>query len=103
MAVGKNGEAVVELKRAVISLPKEPLARLQLARAYEASDDLPATVQEYQKLVELAPQEAEYSYQLGRALSKLSERSYQHIVRLDSNAARLHQSLGQEVFSSGKI
>ncbi|MEJ7618019.1 MAG: tetratricopeptide repeat protein [Pyrinomonadaceae bacterium] len=102
LALGKKSEAVGELKRAVHLLPEEPQARLQLARAYEASDDWPAAVDEYQALVQLAPQEAEYAYQLGKALSKLSAWSYQQIVRLKPDAARLHQSLGQELLMQEK-
>lgn len=96
LALGRKSEAVGELKRAVNLLPEEPQARLQLARAYEASDNWPNAVEEYQALVKLVPQEAEYAYQLGKALSKLSAWSYQQIVRLKPDAARLHQSLGQE-------
>jgi len=102
LALGKNAEAVRELERAVSLLPEEPQARLLLARAYEVSGDRLAAVKEYQKLVELAPREEEYAYQLGRAYLKLSEWCYQQIARLDSDSARLRQSLGQEYLLQGK-
>jgi Tfp pilus assembly protein PilF len=102
LALGKNIEAARELERAVRLLPKEPQAHRQLARAYEVSGNWLAAVQQYRKLVELAPQEAEYAYQLGRAYTKLSEWCYHQIIRLDSNSARLHQSLGQDYLVQGK-
>lgn len=96
LALNQKTEAISELKRAADLLPAEPQAHLQLARAYEAADNWPAAVERYQKLAELSPQDAEYAYRLGKALSKLSAWSYQQIVRLNPDAARLHQSLGQE-------
>jgi hypothetical protein len=60
-------------------MPKEPQAHLQLAKAYEASDDWIAAAGELQKLVKLSPEEPEYRYQLGRAWTKLSGWSYQQI------------------------
>ena len=77
-------------------MPKEPQAHLQLAKAYEAADNWIAAVQEFQKLVELAPQEPEYSFQLGTAWAKLSGWSYGQITRINPDSARLHQALGQE-------
>lgn len=102
LALNRQAEALDELKRAADLLPAEPQAHLQLARAYESVDDWPAAVGEYQKLTELAPEDAEYAYLLGKALTKLSAWSYQQIVRLEPNAARLHQSLGQEHLVQGK-
>jgi tetratricopeptide (TPR) repeat protein len=96
MALGKNAEAVRELERAVRLMPNETLAHLQLAKAYETSDNWIAAVPELQRVVELAPQQPEYSYQLGRAWAKLSGWSYQQIRRLNPDSARLQQALGQE-------
>jgi tetratricopeptide (TPR) repeat protein len=102
LALGNNVEATRELKRAVNLMPEEAQAHLLLARAYEGSGDRLAAVKEYQKLVELSPREGEYAYQLGSAYMKLSAWCYQRIARLDSNSARLSQSLGQEYLSQGK-
>jgi tetratricopeptide (TPR) repeat protein len=77
-------------------MPEEPQAHLQLGKAYEVAGNWIAAVQEFQKLVDLAPQEPEYSYQLGRAWTRLSEWSYQDIGQLNPNSARLRQALGQE-------
>jgi len=77
-------------------MPDQPPARLELAKAYEATGNWMAAVQELQKLVTLAPDNAEYSYQLGKALTKLSGWSLREIARLNPDSARLHQALGQE-------
>jgi Flp pilus assembly protein TadD len=102
LALRKNAEAVRELKRAVTLLPEEPQAHLQLARAYEATENWIAAVQEFQTLVQLAPQEPEYSYQLWRAWTKLSDWSYRQIIKLNPNSARVHQALGIEYAAQEK-
>src|SRR5206468_12224691 len=51
---------------------------------------------------DLDPQEAEYSYLLGRAWTRLSAWSYQRLARLNPYSARLHQALGQEYAMQGK-
>ena len=96
LALGKNAEAVRELKHAVALMPDQPQAHLQLAKAYEAADNWIPAVQELQKLVQLAPQEPEYSYQLGKVSTKLSGWTYHEISRLNPDSARLQQALGQE-------
>src|SRR5215467_4823193 len=102
LSLGKTDDAVRELQRAVRSMPSEPSAHLQLAKAYEASDKWGLAVDELQKLTTMAPDNAEYSYQLGKALTRLSEWSLQQISRVNPNSARLHQALGQEYVIQGK-
>jgi Flp pilus assembly protein TadD len=102
LTLGKNAEAIAELQRATRSMPQEPQAHLQLAKAYEASDNWMAAVEELQKLVNLDPQNAEYSYLLGRAWTKVSAWSYQRLAHLNPDSARLHQALGQEYAMQGK-
>jgi Flp pilus assembly protein TadD len=102
LTLGKNAEAIAELQRATRSMPQDPQAHLQLAKAYEASDNWMAAVEELQKLVNLDPQNAEYSYLLGRAWTKVSAWSYQRLAHLNPDSARLHQALGQEYATQGK-
>lgn len=102
LALGKNAEAEAALERAVKLLPKEELARRRLALAYERQENWLGVVEQYQALSELKPQEGEYAYQLGRAYTRLSEWSYQQIIALDPDAARLHQALGQQYLTQGK-
>src|SRR5256886_8358696 len=96
LVLGREAEAVRELRRAVLLMPQQPQARLQLAKAYEASEDWIAAAQQLQKLVELDPQEPEYAYQMGKAWMRLSGWSYQQIARINPNSPRLQQGLGQE-------
>jgi tetratricopeptide (TPR) repeat protein len=102
LALGKTSEATNELERAVKLLPREPQARIQLAKAYELQNNWFAVIDQYQALQEIAPREAEYAYQLGRAYTRLSEWSHQQIIRINPDAARLHQSLGQQYLMQGK-
>jgi len=102
LSLGKTDDAVRELKRAVRSMPSEPAAHLQLAKAYEATEKWGQAVEELQKVTAQAPDDAEYSYQLGKALTGLSGWSLQQISRVNPNSARLHQALGQEYVIQGK-
>jgi len=101
LSLGKADDAVHELKLAVRSMPNEPAAHLQLARAYEATEQWVQAVDELEMLTALAPDNAEYSYQLGKALTRLSGWSLQQISRVNPNSARLHQALGQEYAIQG--
>jgi tetratricopeptide (TPR) repeat protein len=87
---------VRELKHATRLMPDQPQAHLQLARADEASQDWLPAAEQLQRVVELAPQEPEYSYQLARVWTKLSGWSYQQIQQVDPKSVRLQQALGQE-------
>jgi tetratricopeptide (TPR) repeat protein len=97
---GKHSEAVTRFHQALALQPDYGPSRLLLGSSLLAlrknTDNWMAAVQEFQKLVQLAPQEPEYSYQLGTALAKLSGWSYSQITRINPNSARLHQALGQE-------
>lgn len=96
LALGKNAEAIHELKRAASLMPQEPAARLELSKAFEASGDWLDGVEQLQKLVQLSPENPEYSYQLGKALSKLSGWALVEMSRKNPNSARLHQALAQD-------
>jgi tetratricopeptide (TPR) repeat protein len=102
LALGKISEATKELERAVKLLPREPRARIRLAKAYELRNNWFAVIDQYQALREMAPQEAEYAYQLGRAYARLSEWSHKQIIQINPDAARLHQSLGQQYLMQGQ-
>ena len=101
LSLGKTDDAVRELTRAVRSMPREPAAHLQLAKAYESTEKWEQAVDELQKVTALAPDNAEYSYQLGKALTRLSGWSLQQISRVNPNSARLYQALGQEYAIQG--
>jgi Flp pilus assembly protein TadD len=83
-------------------MPQEPQVHLQLAKAYKASENWIAAVEELQKVANLDPREAEYSYLLGRAWTELSAWSFERLARLNPDSARLHQALGQEYAMQGK-
>ena len=80
----------------------EPSARLQLAKAYEKSGNLAGAVEQFGALRALAPPEAEYAYQLGRAYLRLAEWSYQEIKRLSPDPARLYQIVAESYHAQGQ-
>jgi tetratricopeptide (TPR) repeat protein len=96
LALGRNSEATRELSRAVLLMPMEPAAHLELAKAYEAQEHWVQAVEQLQELTRLVPEDEEYAYQLGKALTQLSGWSLEEISRINPDSARLHQALGQE-------
>jgi Flp pilus assembly protein TadD len=59
---GRTKEAVVELEAAVKIDPREPEARLALARAYARAGKFAGAVEQFRQLRELAPRDPEYAY-----------------------------------------
>jgi tetratricopeptide (TPR) repeat protein len=101
-ALDKNAEALTALHKAAKFLPQQSEVRWQLAKAYERLDAWSGVIEQYQLLSELEPGNAEYAYQLGRAYNKLAEWSQLEIIRLNPNAARIHQALGQNYLVQGR-
>ncbi len=87
---------------AVKLAPKEPLARLQLAKADERAGDWTGAVEQYQALEELKPGEPEYVYGLGNAYLRLSEWCLRELDTLDAGSARLHQAQGHNYRVQGR-
>ena len=96
LALDRPREAVADLERAVQLMPRELLAHLQLADAYERTQNIPQLVDTSRLIVQLAPGEAEYVYRLGRAYLKFSQWSHERIQTIDPQSARLRQALGRE-------
>jgi len=102
LALGRVSEARTELERAVKLAPREPLARLQLARAEERAGRWTAAVEHYRALREMRPEEPEYSYGLGNAYLHLSEWCLRELETLEAGSARLHQALGHNYRVQGR-
>jgi predicted Zn-dependent protease len=102
LAIGRPREAVTELERAVRLMPDEPAAHLQLADAYERTGSIPGVVEEYRRLVTLAPANDEYVYRLGKAYLKLAQWSYERIRAVNPHSARLAQALGQQYLEQNR-
>ncbi len=102
LALGRVVEATRHLEAAVKIAPREPLARLQLAKVYERARNWIGAVEQYRALKELAPGEPEYVYGLGRAYLRLSEWCLSELQALDSGQARLQQSLGHHYRVQGR-
>lgn len=102
LALGRVGEATPPLEQAVKLAPKEPLARLQLAQAYERGSNPAGAVEQYRVLRELAPKDPEYAYKLGKAYMDLSEWSLRRIKEVDPHSARLQQALGHNYRVQGR-
>lgn len=103
MALGKLPEAIKELEQAVKLEPNEPLARIQLAQAYDQADNLFGLIEQYQRLRQINPKDSEYTYQLGRAYMRLTGWCSQEIEKISPSSARLYQSIANNyVYQSDK-
>src|SRR2546427_802739 len=90
-----GGEATRELDAAVKLAPREKLARLELAKAYERQGNPTGMVEQYSALRELATQDPEFAYQLGSAYLKLSTGCVRQILELDPRSARAFEVRGE--------
>jgi tetratricopeptide (TPR) repeat protein len=102
LALGRVAEARTAAERAVKLAPREPLARLQLARVLERSSDWAGAVEQYRTLRELRPDEPEYVYALGNTYLRLAEWSLSELGKLDGGQARLHQAMGHNYRVQGR-
>ena len=103
LALNRAREALPDLEHAIRLMPGEPLAHAQLADAYERTGDVAGMVDEYRRLVELAPGDDEYLYRLGRAYLRLAQFSYDRIRAIEPRSARLSQALGGEYVRQGRL
>jgi tetratricopeptide (TPR) repeat protein len=102
LALGRVSEARTQLERAVKLAPREPLARLQLAKICERAFDWAGAVEQYRALRELKPEEPEYVYGLGNAYLRLSEWSLKQLQTLDAGQARFQQAMGHNYRVQGQ-
>jgi Flp pilus assembly protein TadD len=103
LALGQVAEAVRTLEAAVKLLPRERLAREQLARAYERAGQPAAAVDQYRALRAQSPADPEAAYQLGRAYLRLSEWAMQRLRDVDPGSARIYQALGHNYRVQGRL
>ncbi len=96
LALGRVHEATVQLQNAARLMPNEPAAHLQLADAYERSGNVAGLVDQYRRLVALAPANDEYTYRLGKAYLRLAQGSYERMRLIAPRTARLPQALAQQ-------
>jgi Tfp pilus assembly protein PilF len=102
LALGRVAEATTELEAAVKMLPRERLAREQLARAYERARRPGAAIDQYRAVRALAPADPEAAYELGRAYLRLSEWAMERLRDVDGGTARLYQVLGHNYRVQGR-
>jgi predicted Zn-dependent protease len=102
LALGQPKTAVRALGRASELMPREPAVHLQLADACERIDDVICLADEYRTLVDLAPDNPEYAYRLGKAYLRLSQWTLTRIQAVDPKAARLSQAKGREYLQQGR-
>lgn len=102
LALGEVREATQALETAVKLAPREPLARLELARAYERASNPMGMVDQLTVLRELAPQDPEFVYQLGSAYLRLSEGCFRQILEFNPRSARAYQMRAEIYRARGK-
>ena len=103
LALGRITEAIKRLTEAVRLAPDEPLAHLELAKAYQRGEQPELALDEFRVLVRLAPREPEYAYLLGKAYTTLSEQCYSQLVRRARDSARVYQLLAESYREQGQI
>jgi Flp pilus assembly protein TadD len=103
LALGRPREAVTELQRAVKLMPNEVAAHRQLAEACERAGDVPCLARALKTAADLAPNDPESLYRLGKAYLRLSQWAYQRIQRIAPQSPRLSEALGREMIEQGRL
>ncbi len=95
-ALKRYREARAELQQAVRLMPKTIDPYLRLANVCQRLDDPVCAAGAYRKVVELAPEDAEYAYRLGSSQLAVSEWAYARLAESNPPSARVQQALGRE-------
>jgi tetratricopeptide (TPR) repeat protein len=103
LAMDNLPDAIRELERAVKLDPKQPLTRVELAKAYARAYNLAAVVDQYRALRELSPHDPEYVYQAGQSYLKMAEWCLEQMKRIDSQSPRVSESLAEAYRAQGRI
>jgi Tfp pilus assembly protein PilF len=103
LALGEVPEATRQLQNAVKLEPHEPLAHLELAKAYEHAGKMMDMVEEYRTLEQSSPDNPEYLYQLGRAYQKLAAWSLGDLIKLNPGSARVAQAKAENYQAQGQM
>ena len=103
----KLSEAADELRKAVALSPDLAPAHFQLAEVLVQMGDSMAALPEYESAVRLHPQDAEFSYKYGVALSRARPQDaaaqLKRAIELDPNNAEAHRSLGMLLRRTGDL
>ena len=96
LSKGEYPKALVTLKSAVSSYPRNPIARVYLGKVYFVLDKVDEAIGEYRKAVELNSEYANAHYQLALAFLKVKDNraaltSFKEVLRIapDSDIGRL--------------
>jgi tetratricopeptide (TPR) repeat protein len=101
-ALKRYRDARVELQQAVRLMPTAIDPYLQLASVCQRLDDPLCAAGAYRKVVELAPEDAEYAYRLGSAQLAVSEWAYARLASSSPPSARAQEALGREYVRQGQ-
>jgi tetratricopeptide (TPR) repeat protein len=101
---GRTEQATRQLQRILetqVTPDVEGQARLQLLRIYQKEQDWREAARQLERLRELAPQDAEYAYQLGAAYQRMSKSAFERMKELDPHSARVQQTFGEQYSVGG--
>jgi tetratricopeptide (TPR) repeat protein len=103
LALGEVPDATRQLENAIKLEPHDPLAHLELAKAYERAGNVIGMVEEYQFLEQSYPDNAEYIYQLGRAYQKLGAWSFDELFQRNPGSARVFEAKADNYQAQGQM
>lgn len=102
LALGKIPEATAQLEAAVKLAPQDPLARLQLAKAYARAKNLLKSVDELRAARTLVPSDPDLAYRLGNSYLELSVWTLREIMRLNPMSPRVDQMQAEHFRTQGR-
>ncbi len=102
LALGKIPEATTQLEAAVRIAPKDPLAHLQLAKAYARAKNPLKSLDEFRAARALVPADPDLAYRLGNSYLELSVWALREIMRLNPVSPRVDQIQAENLRAQGR-
>ena len=107
-SVGRNDQAVEQLRRIAELRPNDAPAHRRLGDALFATKDFEASAASFQRAIAIEPGHPRAHNNLGRALAQLGDRAaairnYRQAIALDPSYAIAYNNLGIELVESGEL
>jgi tetratricopeptide (TPR) repeat protein len=103
---GRTESAIRQLRALLRSAPPREIAgqaRLELVRIHQSRAEWWEAAEQLRELRVLAPDDAEYAYQLGVVYRNLSKWAFEKMQRTAPDSARSQQMLGEQFSVSGDV
>jgi tetratricopeptide (TPR) repeat protein len=94
LRVSQTQKAIPLLKKVITLYPKELRAYVNLGYAYQETGQVEEAARILEKANTLFPNNTEILYNLGKSYTRLMEKSFQQMAKVDGDSYRFHEVMG---------